>query len=478
MLFNSVPFLLFFVAVFALYWSLGRSARMQNVLLLLAGSFFYGWADPRFLFLLLASAAVNYALGIAIERHRDRPAGRWLLWLGVALNLGVLAYFKYADFFLAGFVDVVNVLGGDMSHRTLGILLPVGISFFTFQTLGYLIDVHNEEMDASRDPLAFFTYVFYFPKLLAGPIERAQKFLPQVATKRIFDPVLAVDGCRQILWGLFAKVVIADNCTASIDLIFEHSGTETGSTLLLGAFLHIVQMYCDFSGYSNIALGVSKLLGIRLMVNFSTPFFATNISDFWKRWHISLTTWMMEHVFTPLTFVLRQYGRLGLVISITITFLAVGIWHGGTWNFVLFGTLQSLYFIPLALSKGVDRSSTFPADSKVPSLRQVLQMAGIFTLMMFTFILLRAESVPQAGSIVAKILSPSLFMKMGVLPKGLLLTIAGFMLVEWLHRGRQHGFDLSGARWPRPLRLAAYYVLVGMVLWNGGTENQFIYFQF
>ena len=478
MLFNSVEFFVFFVIVFTVHWAVGRSARLQNMVLLAASLFFYGWADLRFMGLLLLSAAMNLAIGVGLVGKSSERFKSLLFWTGIAVNLGILVLFKYFNFFYAGFIDLAQALGSGMTFDPLALILPLGVSFFTFQTVGYLIDVRNEEIEPSRDPLAFFTYIFFFPKMLAGPIERAQKFLPQLDTARVFDRADAMDGCRRILWGLFAKVVVADNCGRIVNPIFNHDTEMSGTALLLGALLYLVQLYADFSGYSNIALGTARLLGIRLMRNFAMPLFATNIADFWRRWHISLSSWMMDYLYTPLSFIFRDRGRAGGVLAIFITFFTVGIWHGANWTFVLFGVLQGLYFIPLALAgPGIQRGSADPGSSA----SALLRMAGMFLLMGITFVLLRADSIDQTMRIWSRIFSPSVFTGWGYSlkePEVVFLVTALFGLIEWL--GRKDDFALAsiGLAWPRPVRWGVYWALGMSVFLLSFRPKDFIYFQF
>ncbi|MBK9759714.1 MAG: MBOAT family protein [Flavobacteriales bacterium] len=361
---------------------------------------FYAAADVRSLGLLVACAAINYLLALRIANTQNERPRRLLFLIGISFNVGLLCFFKYFGFFHTGVVALLENFALHADGPALVILLPLGLSFLCFQMLGYLIDVYNEDIEPSRAPLDFTTYVFFFPKILAGPVERAQRFLPQVASARLFDPKLVSDGFRQMLWGFFAKVVIADNADAYVDRVFDGAHAQPGSALLLGAFFYMVQIYADFAGYSNIACGVSKMLGIRLMNNFAMPFFATNVSDFWKRWHISLTSWMMEYVFTPLSFLLRNTGRWGTVISISIIFLIVGVWHGANWAYVLFGALQSLFFLPLAFANALNRPTAFSTDRLLPTGPQAMRMVGMFTLMMFSFILLRTEDISHSARIV------------------------------------------------------------------------------
>ncbi|MBP6391426.1 MAG: MBOAT family protein [Flavobacteriales bacterium] len=478
--FTSFVYALFLALAFALYWSVARwGARAQNMVLLLVSAIFYAWADPRFLGLLLLSGAVNYALAIGIAGARGERAKSILFFLGIAIDLGLLCWFKYFDFFYGSAVDLLNTIGFQGTHSTLALALPLGISFYTFQMLGYLIDTRNEEIEPCEDPWHFVTYVLYFPKIMAGPIERAQVFLPQIAVARTFDSALATDGMRQILWGLLAKVVVADNASAFVDLIFKDPAAETGSTLLVGAFLYFIQIYFDFSGYSNIAIGSSKLLGIRLTTNFRTPFFATGVNDFWKRWHISLTTWMIDHLFTPLSFLLRDRGRAGTVISFTTTFLAVGIWHGANWTFVAFGTLQSLYFLPLALSGPGKKTSAFPTGDRIPSPRHFARMLGTFLLMMLSFVLLRVTSIGDAVTYYLGLFDPSLFSNPTVFPSMVVLLALLLMLAEWFQRGMTHALERIEAAMPGWIRWTIYMIILyTIILLNHTGHYRFIYFQF
>lgn len=479
MLFLSPEFIGFFLAVFLLYWTVGSgSAVRQNVILLVASLCFYGWLDLHFLALVLFSAAANMAVGIAIEKAEEERMQRVWLWAGVALNIGILGYFKYFSFFYDSVVDMLNLAGGHHSHLALKILLPLGISYYTFQLTGYLIDVFNGSFSACRKPLPFFTYVLHFPKLLAGPVERIQAFLPRVAVARTFDPAMASDALRQILWGIFAKVVIADNCARMADPIFGPDHYHGGSTLLASAMLYLLQVYGDFSGYSNMAIGLSKLLGIPLMVNFRTPLFATDVGDFWRRWHISLTTWMMDYVFTPLNFLLRSKGKRGLAIAIFVTFLAVGIWHGANWTFILFGVLQGIYFLPLVLKGSVLRTGQAKAGF-FATVKRFSSMGGIFLLMSLTFILMRISSVKEAFHFWSGILKKSLFELPDVPTNALPFLLVFFIGVEWFGRNREHALAAPA----RPKRLLLRWGWLSFIIFLIGmymatVESPFIYFSF
>ncbi len=478
MLFFSLEFVLFFALVFGLYWSLGRvSKHVQNSILVVAGLFFYGTGDLRFIGLLLFSAAMNFLAALLIHRLPFDWRRTTVLWLGTVINIGWLGYFKYFEFFVNGFIDFLARFGQTPDHIILHVGLPLGISYYTFQMVGYLIDVHNEEMEPSTEPLAFFAYVFFFPKLLAGPVERARHFLPQIASVIRFDSALAFDGCRQFLWGLFAKVVIAENCARYVDPVFNDRSHHAGSTIWLAAGLYLIQIYSDFSGYSNMAIGTGKILGIRMRPNFRYPLFAVNIADFWRRWHMSLTSWMMDRLFTPLSFLLRTWGRAGTMIATFVTFMVVGIWHGANWTFVAFGILQSLLFIPLVLT-GTFTPTGRETESTRPGVSRVFRMGMMFILMSVSFLLLRADTLAQAKHLWMTMFSPRLFGSMVEFPIMLFSAIALFITWEWLMRSEEHALCWGQKHVPSGLRYAVYYALVGTILWNSGREQEFIYFQF
>ncbi|WP_330444554.1 MBOAT family O-acyltransferase [Flavivirga abyssicola] len=400
--------------------------------------------------------------------------------MGLIFNIGLLLYFKYFNFFYDGFVGILNIFGATASYSTLSILLPLGISFFSFQTLGYLIDIYDEEIESSDNLLEFSVFVSYFPKILSGPIERASKMMPQVQEKRNFSYPVFVDGLRQILWGLFAKIVIAENCASIVNPIFNDYGNQSGSVLLLGTFFYAIQLYADFSGYSNMAIGISKLFGIQLMRNFSTPFFSTNISDFWRKWHISLTTWMMDYVFTPLSFSLRNYQKKGLIISIITTFVLVGFWHGANWTFVFYGLLHGVYFIPLVYSGKMNTSEIVAKGKFLPSFAELIKMILLFILIMLTDVFFRVNNVSDAFDYIFLIFSNGLFsFPLEVLSSNYLITIVllcFFILVEWLHREKLHDFEIS--RYNFLIRWSLYVFIFLLILFFGKSAETFIYFQF
>lgn len=484
MIFNSFEFALFLPIVFLLYWFVfKKNAKTQNILLLLASIVFYCMADWRFILLLATSGFVNFYLAKLIAKKEEGKIRRLIFYLGIVFNIGILLYFKYFNFFVQSFVALFNYTGANLSFTPFHIILPLGISFFTFQMIGYLIDINNEEIAPTNDLLSFSTYLAYFPKILSGPIERVQQFLPQIQKKRDFDYDLAGDGLWQILWGLFKKVVIADNCTPLVDIIFYNYQSMTGSKLLLGAIFYIISVYADFSGYSDMACGVSKLFNIRITNNFAFPFFSTNISDFWKKWHISLTSWMMDYIFTPINFILRRYRKNGLVISIIVTFLTVGIWHGANWTFVVFGFLHGLYFIPLIFKGSMNRNKIVAEGKLFPSFGEIFGMLWLFILVSVTAVFLRAENIGQALTYISGIFSPTLF----TIPKMadfqnttmiiIILMIIPLFVSEWFYRNKEYAFyGIHRKGIISQLILFVFIVIIIFIL--GGSQQAFIYFQF
>ncbi|TSE04848.1 MBOAT family O-acyltransferase [Aquimarina algiphila] len=481
MVFNSLDFVVFIIPVFLLYWLVfSKSNIYQNLFLLAVSIFFYAWADWRFLILLLGSTLINYYLGLKIYRTPEDRKKSIFLYIGLVFNVGLLLYFKYFNFFYEGFYEILNVFGSTSTYNSLVILLPLGISFFTFQTLGYLIDVYNEEIEPSENLLDFSVFVTFFPKILSGPIERASSLLPQIKEKRVISYEVSVDGLRQILWGLFAKIVVAENCALIANPIFNNYENESGSTLLLGTFFYAIQLYADFSGYSNMAIGVSKLFGIQLMRNFSTPFFSTNISDFWRKWHMSLTTWMMDYVFTPLSFTLRRHQKKGLIISIITTFVLVGFWHGANWTFVVYGLLHGIYFIPLVFSGKMNTSEIVAKGKLLPSLKEVFKMILLFVLIMLTDVFFRVESVSVGFEYLKRIFSLSIIDLPSVLFSSTTLItsalIGFFILVEWVNREKKHDFEIGN--YNIYLRWISYIFIFVLILIFGKSAETFIYFQF
>ena len=410
MLFNSIDFAIFLPIVFLLYWFVTKSTKKQNILLLVASYVFYGWWDWRFLSLILFSTLVDYTIGVLLSKQENESKRKYLLYTSLIVNLGLLGFFKYYNFFLDNFISAFSFFGVDFNVSTLKIILPVGISFYTFQTLSYTIDVYKRNLEPAKDFISFATFVSFFPQLVAGPIERASNLLPQFYKDRVFDRGKAIDGLRQILWGLFKKIVIADQCAEYANLIFNDSGNYSGSSLVLGALFFTFQIYGDFSGYSDIAIGVSRLFGFNLMRNFAFPYFSRDIAEFWRRWHISLSTWFRDYLYIPLGG--SKGGTWMKVRNTFIIFLVSGFWHGANWTFVIWGALNAIYFLPLLLlNKNRQNIGVIAGDRFVPSSKELFQMILTFVLTVFSWIFFRANNVSHAINYIKGIFNKSLFEK-------------------------------------------------------------------
>jgi D-alanyl-lipoteichoic acid acyltransferase DltB (MBOAT superfamily) len=479
MLFTTVEFALFAFAVFLLYWALGKWLSVQNVSILIASYFFYAWWDWRFLSLLVISTLTDYLVGLGIGNTTSDTKRKWLLVISVFVNLGILITFKYYHFFMSNLILAFSSIGIQLDGLVVELILPLGISFYTLQTLSYTFDVYSGKLQPTRNVVAFAGYVSFFPQLVAGPIERATNLLPQFLAKRTFDSTEATKGLRQILWGFFKKVVIADNCAVYVDAFFAHPSDFGGSALMFGACLFAIQIYCDFSGYSDMAIGLARLFGFRLMRNFDTPFFALNIADFWRRWHISLTTWFRDYVYVPLG------GSKGStwqsVRNIMFIFLIVGLWHGANWTFVLMGFFNGVLVCALLLLKG--KKSNVHVQTERNIWLDGVRMAGTFMLFSFTLIVFRSPSVAVAIEYYSGVLSPSLVSIPQFAHRSAALVVVGLitlmLAVEWLHKENRALVAQVSARNRTWLRWSFYSMLIfiiGMFLKTGHTP--FIYFQF
>jgi D-alanyl-lipoteichoic acid acyltransferase DltB (MBOAT superfamily) len=477
MLFNSIEFFLFLPIVFALYWLIGsKRIKNQNILIAIASYVFYGWWDWRFLFLILFSSIVDYSIGQSLNSSNKPSKRKVLLWISICVNLGFLGFFKYYNFFIGSLVDSFTFFGSKLSINTLNIILPVGISFYTFQTLSYTIDVYRKKLEPTKDFVAFMSFVSFFPQLVAGPIERATNLLPQFHKKRQFDYANAVDGLRQVLWGLFKKVVIADNCAKYANIIFNNYEDYSGSTLLIGAFFFAFQIYGDFSGYSDIAIGISRLFGFNLKRNFAFPYFSRDIAEFWRRWHISLSTWFRDYLYIPLG---GSKGGLKMKIrNIFIIFIVSGFWHGANWTFVVWGALNAIYFLPLLLLNKNRINTDLVAEGRyLPNLKEIWQMSSTFFITLIAWIFFRADNVTHAFLFIKNIFTSSLFTWPELFPYTILLLVAFFMVIEWLGRTGEYAIakiDFLN----RPLRWCFYFLIIILIFSFTGEQQEFIYFQF
>ena len=482
MLFNSVNYAIFLPVVFFLYWfGTGRNLKVQNILLLVASYFFYASWNYKFMFLLMFSTMLDYYTGIKIHEAEGRKRKLFWLWLSITINLGFLGVFKYYNFFADSFADALALLGFHADFVTLKVILPVGISFYTFHGLSYVFDLYHDKIKPERNFVHYAVFVSFFPLLVAGPIERATHLLPQIIKKREFDYDKAKDGLRQILWGLFKKIVIADNCAGYANEIFNNSAGYSGSTLVLGSLFFAIQIHGDFSGYSDIALGSARLFGIDLLRNFAFPYFSRDIAEFWRRWHISLSSWFKDYLYIPLG---GSKGGMWMKIRNTfIIFLVSGFWHGANWTFIAWGFLNALFIMPSVIFKTNRTHLEIVAKGKIfPTIREFLSVLLTFALTLFAWIFFRANDLHHAFSYVSEIFSPSLL----TIPdfKGvddiwpLTVLVFIFVIIEWLGREQQYAIASLGLSWKKPIRWAFYYSLVMVIFLFAGKEQQFIYFQF
>lgn len=486
MLFNSLSYGIFLPIVFLLYWFVAnKNLKNQNLLLLVASYYFYACWDWRFLFLLIFSTLLDYFTGLKMSEAENKKKKKFWFWLSICVNLGFLGIFKYYNFFATSFAEAVSHLGIHVDVWTMKIILPVGISFYTFHGLSYVIDIYNGRIKAEKNFIEYAVFVCFFPLLVAGPIERATHLLPQIKRERTFNYTQAVDGMRQILWGLFKKVAIADTSAQFANLIFNHTPAYNGSTLLLGALFFTFQIYCDFSGYSDIALGTARLFGIELLRNFAFPYFSRDIAEFWRRWHISLSSWFRDYLYFPLG---GSRGGLWMRIRNTfIIFIVSGFWHGANWTFIIWGALNALYFMPLLLTNKNRINLEIVASGKTfPSFKELAGMVSTFMLTVLAWIFFRAESVSQAFTFIKTIFSRSLFempdkrpfVHASANPFVAVALIFVLILIEWSGREHQYALARFGNTWYKPVRWTFYYLLVIIIFLSMGKEQQFIYFQF
>lgn len=478
MLFNSLSFLLFLPIVFTLYWWVNkRGLQLQNLLLLVASYFFYACWDWRFLSLLFFSTALDYFTGIKMEEAKNQKSKKIWFWLSVGINLGFLGVFKYYNFFADSFATALSGIGIQTNFWTLKVILPVGISFYTFHGLSYVIDIYKDRIKAERDIITYSLFVSFFPLLVAGPIERATHLLPQIKMKRYFDYNKAIDGVHQIIWGLFKKVVIADNCALYANSIFDHYESMNSVSLVLGAVYFSFQIYGDFSGYSDIALGTSKLFGIDLLRNFNYPYFSRDIAEFWRRWHISLSSWFRDYVYIPLGG--SKGGMLMKIRNTFVIFLISGFWHGANWTFILWGGLHALFFLPLLMTQNNRKNIETVAKGKsLPTIKEFLAMIATFSLTTFAWIFFRAKTISEAVAYIQRIFQFNFEGKIQYLnferySVEFLLMLFLFILMEWNSREKEH--PIIGNR---TMLKAIVAVLLILVFGSYSNPSDFIYFQF
>ena len=474
MLFNSIEFLFFLPIVFVLYWFVFKKTKFQNILILIASYVFYGWWDWRFLSLIFLSTLVDYSIGLFLKKVNTIKKQRLLLFISLIFNLGMLGFFKYYNFFIDSWVQAWSNVGINMQISSLNIILPVGISFYTFQTLSYTIDVYRKKLEPTKDFIAFASFVSFFPQLVAGPIERASNLLPQFYKKRQFTYEVAATGMKLILWGLVKKVVIADSCAVLVNSIFENYHNESGLALVMGAIYFAFQIYCDFSGYSDIAIGTARLFGFKLMRNFNYPYFSRDIAEFWRRWHISLSTWFRDYLYIPLG---GSRGTLKLKVrNVFVIFLVSGFWHGANWTFIAWGGLNAIFFLPLLLgNKNRNHLNEVSEKSIFPNFKELAQIIFTFSLTTLAWIFFRAETITDAFIYIQKILDFTNFIPDVIRHKKVIPLLILFILIEWFSRKQEYAVVLDGK-----LRTVFYIFFSFLIMYYGSSSDKssFIYFQF
>ena len=486
MIFNSLSFLIFLPIIFTLYWMNRQNIKFQNWILLAASYYFYSCWDWRFLFLLLFSTFLDYYTGIKINSTEKEGKRRFWFWLSIGINLGFLGLFKYYNFFATSFAESLSHIGVSVSPVTINIILPVGISFYTFHGLSYVIDIYKNRIKPEKNFVDYSLFVSFFPLLVAGPIERATHLLPQIKKARVMSYGVAADGLRQILWGLFKKVVIADGCAEYANLIFNNYHDYQGVTLLLGALFFTIQIYGDFSGYSDIALGTARLFGIDLLKNFSFPYFSRDIAEFWRRWHISLSTWFRDYLYIPLG---GSKGSIWNKVRNTfIIFIVSGFWHGANWTFIVWGLLNALYIMPSIIFNTNRMNLDIVAKGKLfPTIKEVSSMSITFFLTTIAWIFFRSDNVGQAFSILQSgligIINKSSYVQTWNMfywdiPLSLPLLVFFFFIIEWIGRENRYGLETIGFKWNRYLRWSFYYCLIVAIFYFSASKEEFIYFQF
>jgi D-alanyl-lipoteichoic acid acyltransferase DltB (MBOAT superfamily) len=488
MLFNSITFAIFLPIVFLLYWFVfQRNLKAQNFFVVVASYVFYGWWDWRFLLLITFTSFCSWGCGLLMQHAENQEkipfyfSRKFLSISNIVLNLGILGVFKYYNFFVESFISAFASVGLHLQPHTLKIILPIGISFYTFQALSYSIDVYKRKIEPTKDIVAFFAFIGFFPLLVAGPIERATNLLPQFYKKRTFDYENAVDGIRQILWGLFKKVVIADNCAVFVNQAFDNP-YQDGSVLFFGVFFFAIQIYGDFSGYSDIAIGTARLFGINAIRNFAYPYFSRDIAEFWRRWHISLTTWFRDYVYIPLGG--SQVSKAKIVRNTFVIFLVSGFWHGANWTFIAWGAFHAILFLPLILlGKNRKYTNTVAEGKFFPSIKEIFQMGLTFLLVVIGWVFFRADSIGQAFEYLKNVF-------WGELPfafsakyfkdiAAIVLLIVFFVGIEWIGRRQEYAIAKIGKKCKRLFRWTFYAFLLFLIgMYSFAGNQQFIYFQF
>ncbi len=486
MIFNSFPFVVFIIVVWGLfYFPFKNSIKWQNWLLLISSYFFYGYANIRLIPLLLFSTTIFFFLGKLVHKSSVEKRSSLLTTLGVIFGVGILFFFKYLNFFIESVNDLFNILNITPTHwRGLDIIMPIGISFFTFKLISYIVEISRGKIEPIDDFVAFSVYISFFPTIMSGPIDKPNTFLPQLKKYHNFNYNLAVDGCQQILWGVFQKIVIADNLAIYTNYAWNNIETVSGSTLLLAAILFSFQMYTDFSGYSDIAIGIGKVFGFRITKNFNYPFFATNIAEYWRRWHISLTSWLTDYVFMPLNIKFRNWSNIGMIVAIIINMVLVGIWHGANWTFAVFGLYHGVLFIPLIISGSFMKKRKLKQGKwGLPKFYDFMKMVSTFFWVTIGLVIFNSANVTQSIDFFKGIFNMSLFempyhSEMRNVIMAMIFTIL-FIIIEWKRRDKEFASQNIGINKSRFFRWSFYASIIFLIgMFAQTKESAFIYFQF
>ncbi len=490
MLFTSFEYAIFLPIVFLFYWFLvHKNLRRQNILLLAASYTFYGWWDYRFLLLLISITVFNYFVGLGLDLSNNSGKRKFLLITGLIINIGILCIFKYFNFFVDSFIDFISLFGYTVPKSSIRIILPLGISFYTFLSLSFIIDIYKKNLKANKNLIEVLLSLSFFPIILAGPIQRPSSLLPQISQKRTFNYEKAVDGLRQILWGLFVKIAVADNLAPEVDKIFQNYSDFNSSTLFLGIVFYTLQIYADFSGYSNIAIGTAKLFGFDLMRNFTYPYFSRDITEFWKKWHISLTTWFRDYIFLPISFSLSfkiskervmfiKKDQFIYIIASIITWFLTGLWHGPSYSFILWGLINGFFLIIYRLQLK-PRKKLFKKLGINNESKTLVGLETIITLaiVMLAWIFFRTDNPRQALSYIQGMSTLSFFSMPQLMPVKAIFFSMIFIVSEWIQRNKVHALQLDKVEWPL-LRWLIYLGCICLMLFLGGGYQKFIYFQF
>lgn len=485
MVFNSFNFWVFFSILLLLYYLVCRKSKLaQNILVLIASYVFYGIAEWKMLPLLVGITILFYFLGIGISKNSEsKPRlSSFLTTSAVVLAVGLLLYFKYLNFFIEEFARLFNAIGLHTNPATFNIIMPLGISFFTFRLISYVVEIHRGKVEPSRNIIEFAAYIAFFPSILSGPIDRPNKFIPQLQNVRLFSYDNFLNAGLRFLWGLFKKVVIADNLALTVGSVWEYYGSMSGSTLLLTAFLYLFEMYADFSGYSDMAIAVGRFMGIKVSENFKYPLFAVNVADYWRRWHMSLTSWLTDYVFIPLNLKFRNIGNLGTILAIIINLVLVGLWHGANWTYGLFGLYHGLLFVPLILSGKFGKNAKIKTGKHgLPTIKDFGRMLLTMLFVVIGLVIFRAESVGQAFDYFGHMLSGSLLSVPNFVGVNNTLAILSlfyivFMLVmDWKYRNKE--FVLQDTKSSFMIGFLVVFLTLS-IYFMGASAQTFIYFQF